>query len=91
MPNLTTSPDSREALPRPIVTGKRSMYLPSANRPRRIRIQNIVDGAAVREHLGQDALHERLPDGSHEVVFRGQRFTAPTVDAAIAAAREGGE
>ncbi|MFH1922714.1 MAG: hypothetical protein ABIP48_22855 [Planctomycetota bacterium] len=53
------------------------------------RIREIVDAAHVRQHLGQGVLYCRLADGQHVVIFRGERFVGATVDAAIAAAREG--
>jgi len=54
---------------------------------RSARVQAIVDGARVRQALGQAALYRRLPDGQHEVVFRGERFVGSTLDQAIEAAR----
>jgi len=55
---------------------------------RRARVQLIRDGARVRRELSQGALHE-LADGLHVVVYRGERFRGPSVDAVIQAAREG--
>ena len=57
-------------------------------RARQQRVQAIVDGAHVRRALSQGALYEHV-DGQHVVTYRGQRFRGPSVDAAIAAAREG--
>ena len=56
---------------------------------RQNRIRAIVDGAKVRGALGQGAMHE-LAGGVHLVTHRGRRFTARTLDLAIAAAEAGG-
>ena len=49
----------------------------------RKRVQAIRDGARVRKALGQAALYRARPGGAHEVTWRGQVFTADTVDEAI--------
>ena len=38
---------------------------------REVRAQAIRDAAVVRQHLGQAAIHRRLPNGAHEVILRG--------------------
>ncbi|MFH1918786.1 MAG: hypothetical protein ABIP48_02720 [Planctomycetota bacterium] len=62
---------------------------PCVNADRAARIQAITDAARVREHLGQAALHRRLPGGEHEIIFRGRRFTGTTLEAAVDQARAG--
>ncbi len=47
------------------------------------RVEDIRAGARVRRTLGQAALHRRLPDGQHEVLVRGQRFTGLVLDQVI--------
>lgn len=51
------------------------------------RIEAIRDAAEVRARLGQGAQYRRLPDGSHEIIFRGRIFIQPTLDVAIAEAK----
>jgi len=50
------------------------------------RVQEIRDAARVRAIFGQAALYERV-DGGCEIIFKGQRFSAATLDAAIDAAQ----
>ena len=57
---------------------------------RAARIQAIIDGALVRQHLGQAAIHRRLVDGRHQIVVRGMVFVGSNLDEAIDAARQGG-
>ncbi|MFH1268521.1 MAG: hypothetical protein ABIK89_22590 [Planctomycetota bacterium] len=54
----------------------------AVNSTRAARVQEIVDGAHVRQALGQAALHE-LRNGEHVIIFRGERFVASSVDEAI--------
>jgi len=72
-------------------TTSRTPHANARRLARQARVQAIRDGALVRRKLGQGAIHERLSDGLHVVIYRGRRFTGPAVDAAIQAAREGGE
>ena len=71
-------------------TNVQSPPSPDREALRRARVRAITDGARVRQALSQAALYERV-DGVHVIVFRGQRFRAPTVDAVIEAASEGDE
>ena len=57
-------------------------------RARAERVQHIRDAARVRRALSQAALYDHV-DGMHVVIFQGQRFRGPTVNAAIQAAQEG--
>ncbi len=60
---------------------------------REMRLDEIRDGAATRQALGQAATHRRLPDGQHEVSVPDPRTrfwivgTAETLDAAIGQVR----
>ncbi len=56
---------------------------------RQERIAAILDAAQARRCLGQAARHCRLPDGRHEVVLRGERFVASTLERVIDQARAG--
>jgi len=59
------------------------------NTDKAARVQAIRDGATVRHALGQAALHERLRDGRHRVILRGQVFIGGTLREAINAAKRG--
>ncbi len=62
----------------------------AANREaaRRLRVENIVNGARVRQRLGIGARYNLRSDGQHEVSIGGKLAVGPTLDEAIAKARE---
>ena len=62
---------------------------PDRSAARRARVEAIRDAARVRRELSQAALHRRLDDGRHEVIFGGQRFVGQTVSEAIRLANRG--
>jgi len=53
---------------------------------RRERLDAIRDAAIVNRLVGIAAMHQRLPDGSHEITHRGRTWIAATLAAAIEAA-----
>lgn len=57
-------------------------------RARAERVRQIRDGARVRQELSQGTLYE-FAGGEHIVIFRGERYRGPTIDAAIQAAQTG--
>jgi TolB-like protein len=56
---------------------------------RRLRVQNIVNGALVRQRLGIRAGYRLLDDGRHEVRLGSKTWTAARLDEAIAQSQGG--
>lgn len=60
--------------------------LNARQRARAQRVQEIRDATRVRAIFGQAALYGRV-NGGCEIIFKGQWFSAATLDAAIDAAQ----